>query len=116
MLSELITRDGSRCVWCERELWAADLTAEHLLPRSRGGHTTAENLAVACRRCNRARGSQAVSTYVRLKRDVGAAPDLETLLAALDRLSRSSRRAHNEYGARQRQLLLRQLVASPAAH
>jgi 5-methylcytosine-specific restriction endonuclease McrA len=43
----LITRDGRTCVWCGREPWPADLTAEHLLPRSRRGRTMPENLAVA---------------------------------------------------------------------
>ena len=108
-LTELIARDGSRCVWCGRELWPSDLTAEHLLPRSRRGHATADNLAVACRRCNRARGTQAVSTYVRAQQEAGAHPHVDTLLSALDRLSHSPRRAHAEYGARQRQLLLRML-------
>lgn len=110
LLTDLIARDGSRCVWCGRELWPSDLTAEHLLPRSRRGHATADNLAVACRRCNRARGTQAVSTYVRAQQDAGAQPHVDTLLSALDRLSRSPRRAHAQYGARQRELLLRMLA------
>lgn len=107
LLGRLIARDGSRCVWCGRELWRSDLTAEHLLPRSRRGHGTLDNLAVACRRCNRARGTQAVATYVRSRREAGDDLDVATLLTALERLGRSTRRVHADYGARQRELVLR---------
>jgi hypothetical protein len=116
IVAELIERDGAQCVWCGRDLWPADLTAEHLLPRSRRGHTTPENLAVACRRCNRARGTQAVSAYVKAQREAGAQPRVDTLLGALDRLARSARRAHAEYGERQRALLLRHLGGPAGAH
>jgi 5-methylcytosine-specific restriction endonuclease McrA len=112
-IAELVERDGSACVWCGRELWHADLTLEHLLPRSRRGHTTAENLAVACRRCNRARGTQAVSAYVRTLLDAGQRPRLETLRAALERLAASERRAHATYGARQLELIDRLARTAP---
>ncbi len=110
LLGELVARDGPGCVWCGRELWESDLTAEHLLPRSRGGHATLENLAVACRRCNRARGTRSVSGYVRAQLQAGAAPRVPALLAALSRLSSSQRRVHAAYGARQL-ALLRELAA-----
>jgi hypothetical protein len=110
LLDDLIERDGPQCVWCGRELWPADLTAEHLLPRSRGGHATSENLAVACRRCNRARGTRSVIAYVRGQRQSGSAPATATLIAALTRLADSPRRPHAAYGARQL-ALLRELEA-----
>ncbi|HZU40732.1 MAG TPA: HNH endonuclease [Solirubrobacteraceae bacterium] len=112
-VAELIDRDGAVCVWCGREVWPADLTAEHLLPRTRGGHSTPENLAVACRRCNRARGARSVAAYVRTLAGDGVEPQLERLCAALSRLSASPRRAHAGYGARQL-ALLRALAAQPA--
>jgi hypothetical protein len=112
--TDLIERDGAACVWCGRELWRSDLTAEHLLPRSRRGHGTPDNLAVACRRCNRARGTQSVSAYVKALQDAGGQPRIETLLAALRRLAGSPRRAHAEYGARQLALVsARHVESSP---
>jgi hypothetical protein len=100
-VEQLIERDGPGCVWCGRELWRRDLTLEHLVPRSRGGHMTPDNAVVACRACNRRRGSRPVDAYVReLLRD-GAGVDLGALRRALTRLSRSPRRAHHEVGARQ---------------
>jgi 5-methylcytosine-specific restriction endonuclease McrA len=109
-VDELIERDGPACVWCGRELWRRDLTREHVVPRSRGGHMTAENAVVACRRCNRRRGSKPVDAYVRDLLREGADVDLDALGAALGRLARSPRRTHREAALRQ----LRRLPAQRA--
>jgi 5-methylcytosine-specific restriction endonuclease McrA len=104
-VEQLIERDGPACVWCGRELWRRDLTLDHVVPRSRGGHMTPENALVACRSCNRRRGSRPVDAYVRdLLRD-GAGVDLAALRRSLTRLSASGRRAHREAAER----LLRRL-------
>ena len=95
-VDELIERDGPTCVWCGREKWRRDLTCEHVVPRSRGGHLTPENAVVACRPCNRRRGSRPVDAYVRELLREGAAVDVTALRATLDRLTRSERRAHRE--------------------
>jgi 5-methylcytosine-specific restriction endonuclease McrA len=55
------------------------------VPRSRGGHATAENAVVACRSCNWRRGSKPVDAYVReLLREAAARQlrRLDGLLAA----------------------------------
>jgi hypothetical protein len=44
---------ASSCAYCSEQ---AD-TLDHVLPRSRGGLTVAENLVPACRRCNGAKSS-----------------------------------------------------------
>src|SRR5688572_30806455 len=106
-LEAVITRDGARCAWCGAEPWRRDLTFEHVLPRSGGGATVAENGLVACRRCNRARGSRPVVAYVRELRAAGADPQLATIRAALARLAASDRRSHREFGTRQAELLAR---------
>jgi hypothetical protein len=43
-LESLVGRDGGTCVWCGREPWREDLTAEHLLPRAGHGHRMARIL------------------------------------------------------------------------
>jgi hypothetical protein len=106
-VDQLILRDGPVCVWCGREPWRRDLTAEHLLPRSRGGRTTQENLAVACRRCNRRRRSRPVSAYVRAQQEAGAELRFDLLAAALERLAGSGSAVHAEYARRQLELLAR---------
>jgi 5-methylcytosine-specific restriction endonuclease McrA len=106
-LENLISRDGEACVWCGRELWRHDLTAEHLLPRARSGRGVPENLAVACRRCNKRRRTKSIAAYVRALSDAGERPRLDLLTAALARLSRSGSRAHVQYAERQLALLRR---------
>ena len=106
-LEEIIERDGARCVWCGNAAWREDLTLEHVLPRSGGGSTTPENALVACRRCNRARGSRPVVAYVRVLRDGGLEPQLPLIRAALERLSASGARRDRAYGAKQLRLLER---------
>ena len=104
-VDELIARDGGACVWCGHEAWRSDLTVEHVVPRSRGGHLVAENALVACRRCNRRRGSRPVDAYVRELMREGAPVNVEALRRALESLARSTRRAHREAAARQLQRL-----------
>lgn len=57
MKARLIRTFGSRCWWCplSRELPAEELTIDHLIPRSKGGSNSLENLRLACRSCNSSR-------------------------------------------------------------
>jgi hypothetical protein len=113
-IAALLERDTAACVWCGREPWARDLTAEHLLPRSRRGRGLQENLAVACRGCNRRRRSRQVAAYARAQLDAGHRPRFDLLDAALGRLSGSASRDHAAYGQRQRELLARVRSLAPA--
>ena len=45
----LFLRDGLSCVYCGTE---HDLTFDHVVPRSRGGRTTWQNVVAACSPCN----------------------------------------------------------------
>jgi 5-methylcytosine-specific restriction endonuclease McrA len=112
-VEELIARDGGACVWCGREPWQRDLTAEHLLPRSRGGRGFPENLAVACRDCNRRRRSKTILAYVDERARAGDTPRADLLEEALTRLSGSTSRPHADYGRRQLSLLARR-ASTPA--
>jgi 5-methylcytosine-specific restriction endonuclease McrA len=48
-------RDRFTCQYCGSR---DDLTFDHLVPRSRGGHTTWENVVAACGVCNLRKGGQ----------------------------------------------------------
>ena len=51
----LFLRDGFCCQYCHR---SDDLTFDHVIPRSRGGRTTWENIVTACARCNLQKGGR----------------------------------------------------------
>jgi hypothetical protein len=44
-------RDNYECVYCGHSL-RRDLTLDHVIPQSKGGENTWENLVTACKRCN----------------------------------------------------------------
>lgn len=49
----IMKRDGNRCLYCGSR---QNLTIDHVMPRSRGGRDTWENLATACNDCNVRKG------------------------------------------------------------
>ena len=53
----LFLRDEFTCQYCGA---LGDLTFDHVVPRSKGGRTTWENVVAACSPCNLRKGSQSV--------------------------------------------------------
>ena len=51
-------RDCFGCQYCGERWPAPDLTFDHVVPRSRGGRTTWENVVTACSTCNLRKGSR----------------------------------------------------------
>lgn len=45
-------RDNHECVYCGKGKAKSDLTLDHVIPQSRGGGNTWENLVTACKPCN----------------------------------------------------------------
>ena len=52
----LMFRDAHQCQYCGRRPAMRDLNIDHVLPRSRGGDDSWENLVTACRECNLRKG------------------------------------------------------------
>jgi 5-methylcytosine-specific restriction endonuclease McrA len=52
----LMIRDGFQCQYCAHRPSQRDLNLDHVVPRSRGGTDTWENLVVSCRACNLKKG------------------------------------------------------------
>ena len=48
----LFRRDGFLCLYCGGEFGKSQLTRDHVMPVSRGGLDTWENVVTACRACN----------------------------------------------------------------
>jgi len=86
--AHVLLRDGFRCQYCGETKSAAQLTFDHVLPRSRGGGTCWENIVAACQPCNFNKGSR-TPTEARmrlLKRPVKPAwlPPLRSVACATD--------------------------------
>ena len=54
--AQVFARDGYRCVYCGSE--DQPLHCDHVIPFSRGGQSTLENLVAACAPCNISKGSK----------------------------------------------------------
>jgi 5-methylcytosine-specific restriction endonuclease McrA len=52
----LMIRDSFQCQYCGRSPTQRDLNVDHVVPRSRGGLDSWENLVVSCRTCNLRKG------------------------------------------------------------
>jgi 5-methylcytosine-specific restriction endonuclease McrA len=64
---EVFLRDHYTCQYCGRV--THDLTIDHVLPKSRGGKHSWENLAAACKECNHRKGGRTPEeARMRLKR------------------------------------------------
>ena len=51
-------RDGGRCQYCNQAVSKATMTYDHVLPRSRGGKTSWDNIVLSCSPCNRKKGDR----------------------------------------------------------
>lgn len=54
----ILLRDRNTCQFCGRIFPAAELTLDHVVPRSRGGHSSWENLVACCYQCNNRKGDR----------------------------------------------------------
>lgn len=54
----LMLRDGYECQYCGRRPGLRELNVDHVVPRSRGGNDSWENLVISCRRCNLVKGKR----------------------------------------------------------
>jgi 5-methylcytosine-specific restriction endonuclease McrA len=54
----ILLRDGSACQYCGAQLPAGRLTLDHVVPRSRHGLSTWENLVACCFGCNNRKGDR----------------------------------------------------------
>ncbi len=54
----IVWRDNNQCQYCANYLPSDKLTMDHVLPKSRGGQNTWENLVAACTKCNQKKGSR----------------------------------------------------------
>jgi 5-methylcytosine-specific restriction endonuclease McrA len=54
----ILLRDGYTCQYCGSQMRRWQLNIDHVLPRSRGGLTTWENVVASCVKCNLSKGGR----------------------------------------------------------
>lgn len=54
----ILLRDRNTCQFCGHQFPASELTLDHVMPRSRGGHSSWENLVACCYQCNNRKGDR----------------------------------------------------------
>jgi 5-methylcytosine-specific restriction endonuclease McrA len=54
----IYARDDNTCQYCGRKYRRSDLNLDHVVPRSRGGTTTWENVVCSCIACNLRKGGR----------------------------------------------------------
>jgi len=74
-----LARDHYTCQYCGATPGRAELTVDHVTPRSKGGETTWENVATACRRCNVRKGNHSPEEIGMALRSTPARPHFVAL-------------------------------------
>lgn len=54
----IFERDGNRCQFCGKRFDTKELSLDHVLPKSRGGLTTWDNIVCSCSSCNARKGGR----------------------------------------------------------
>lgn len=57
----IYARDGHVCQYCGGDFATQDLNLDHVMPRSRGGRSTWENVVCSCIKCNTKKGARTPS-------------------------------------------------------
>lgn len=53
----ILLRDHNTCQYCGRVHTPGELTLDHVIPKSKGGHSNWDNLVACCKRCNNRKGN-----------------------------------------------------------
>lgn len=63
----LFRRDAYVCMYCGDQFKQAELTRDHIIPMSRGGADSWENVVTACYRCNNHKGNRTPEEWGKYK-------------------------------------------------
>jgi 5-methylcytosine-specific restriction endonuclease McrA len=64
----LLEKWARTCAYCGKQ--NVPLQIEHILPRAKGGTDRVSNLTLACEQCNRAKGTQEITVFLKQKPDI----------------------------------------------
>lgn len=54
----IFIRDGFKCQYCGQQFSYGELTLDHVMPKSRGGATSWENIVTCCKHCNQTKADR----------------------------------------------------------
>ena len=61
----LLERERGCCIYCGIHASKAKMQIDHVVPKSKGGTDSLNNLVLSCHECNQVKGSQDVQTYLK---------------------------------------------------
>jgi hypothetical protein len=78
-IQHLRARDGGICHLCDKPVSRSVATRDHIIPASKGGSDSADNIALAHRNCNMARGDLSAHVFRARVAAAGIVPTLTSL-------------------------------------
>lgn len=70
--TNIFIRDKGKCQYCDKRLNKSRFTVDHVIPRSKGGKSSWENLVCACSKCNTYKGDKSLKEMgIKLKKKPG---------------------------------------------
>ena len=78
-------RDKWYCQYCDTKFQTHQLTFDHVIPKSRGGRTSWDNIVTSCRACNTRKGHK-------LPQDCGMFPKYEPMEPSIFQLQQNGRK------------------------
>lgn len=90
-------RDGGSCAYCDAKLAPSGFTFDHVVPRSRGGKTTWENIVTACTPCNMRKGDKMLSEAGMVLLRQPTAPTIEDINKMGRKLASRKRSLHKTW-------------------
>lgn len=63
----LLERENRCCIYCGVHASQVKMEIEHVIPKSKGGADSLNNLVLSCQACNQAKGNQDVQTFLKGK-------------------------------------------------
>ena len=54
----VVWRDKNTCQYCQKIFSFKELTLDHVIPKSKGGHKKWSNIVCACKKCNNIKGNK----------------------------------------------------------